>query len=253
MSARVIDDGSGRDAWLLARQDYVSASDVASVLGFGGKSRARLLREKIARKDEGEDPGELAMVAAGRHLEPGVLSWFAAETLGTLSPNKALLGCACHPWLAATPDAILDGTIPVEAKNVMFESGYQWRVNSTQRKGWPAHHAFPVPIYVSLRGAPFNARVAKDDVGTARGAWRQACIDTRALLPSLGDFVAPGKYWCQNQVQQHIIGSDHGWITVAIGGGNRVDLCYAYDADFMTWALDECRVFWELVVEGRNK
>lgn len=253
---RVLASSADRPVWLAARKTVVTASEVASILGFGYSTRNLLKAVKRSEKEEG-DCGDLAMVAAGRHIEPAIAAWFAEETLGELEPCGFLLQDACHSYLGATPDFTLDRREPVECKLVSFEAGYNWHRDSTP---WPTTRCFPftfsdltlaAPLNVVPRFAPFNRQVSAKDVGTPKGGWRQGCVDLHEQLTGMGPLCAPLKFWVQLQVQMHVLGASSGWMVACIGGTNRVDFRYAYDARFMEHAMGEVARFWEEVSHVR--
>lgn len=243
-AGRVLADASDRVAWLEARGECVTASDVANILGLGSKSRNMVLREKVSGERVGEDPGELAMVAAGRHLERGVFEWFADETLHESAGMCGLLiADPARPYLAATPDALLDGE-PVEVKCTMYSTRPNWHRDTTSMKGWPTE-TLPLPIATNTRWPPENLRTARADEGTPKGLFRDACrYALQELFPLFGSPVAPLKYWVQLQVQMQVLGVERGWIVALHAGTGRMDLYYARDHSFAQWMNAEVDAFW---------
>lgn len=239
--SRVLANGTDRDAWLYARRQVVTASDVANILGLGDRSRASVLRAKLS-DDTTDAVGELAMVAAGRHLERGLFEWFAAETVHDRAAMcGALIASPSEPFLAGTPDALLDGE-PCECKVVGFGSRLNWH-EDTSLDVLPGRAFLPAPIATNVRYPPENLRTAKRDEGTPRGYFRDCYRGTIETVRSAGDPIAPLKYWTQLQVQMHLLDCDYGWIVALHGGTSRMDLYYARDRDFEAWMLSELTDF----------
>ena len=248
----VLADSKDREAWLAARRKVLSASDVASVLGFGYTSRNKVLAEKGAGVvDKSDDVSGFAQVEAGSFMEPAVAAWFGKDH-GSVEGCGQLMARKERPWVAATPDFILNGKTPVEVKCVGFETRANWHVNSTPTKGWPEQFPLPVPVDIKTRYPTQNLRVAAADLGTPRGLFREAVQELyKTHLPALGAPCAPVKYWCQLQVQMYVLGEEHGWVTVAIGGTCRIDLLYRRDEEFLAYWLGEAETFWGEVLEAK--
>jgi hypothetical protein len=240
---RVLADAENRERWLSARAQVITASDVANIMGIGDRSRASVLREKLSPSTGPDLIGDLAMVAAGRHLERGLFEWFSAETVHA---HAHMCGVLIHsdsfPYLAATPDALLDGE-PVECKIVGYGSRPNWHAD-TCLESLPGRDFLPVPVATNERRPPENLRTAARDVGTPRGDFRdhyRACQD---LIRTFGEPVAPLKYWTQLQVQMHVLDVDYGWLVSDHAGTSRLDLYYARDRDFEADMLRDVAAFW---------
>lgn len=243
---RILADSADSDAWLQARRTVITASDVASILGFGGKSRAAVLREKLSSEYVDNGVGDLAMVAAGRNLEDGVFQWFASDTLHETGVRcGSLVRSPTVPYIAATPDALLDDE-PVEIKLADWTSRPNWHEYSASPLplSWPRTVGRPNPIASRTRIAPRNLRVAVVDRNTPRGDYRDAASRVMGLLPTLGPSAAPTKYWVQLQVQMHVLDTPRGWLVGCMAGTERFDFYYARDAAFETWMLGELALFW---------
>lgn len=109
---------SGSVEWLHARCQYVTGTDVSSLLGFNKyKSAAKVLKEKI------EPPVKIdnAYMRAGRILEPGVL--IAVSEIGILTKPAAQDG-----YVAMCIDeesrlsASLDGIAVIKGKEYILEA-----------------------------------------------------------------------------------------------------------------------------------
>jgi putative phage-type endonuclease len=105
-------DRLDRQAWLEARRDGVTASEIAVILGLGKwNSQLSLFYDKLGALDEGQGNW---LMSLGIALEPYILSLFT-EITGIETTSAGLVRNRERPWQLATPDAV-DGHIPVEAK-----------------------------------------------------------------------------------------------------------------------------------------
>lgn len=238
---------AAKEAWLRQRKQYLTASDVAAVLGLNsGKSAAAVRRDKLSVELEDADLSHLPQVAAGQHLEPGILAWFAADhPLDVLTPNLELQ--IKDGWLGATPDAFLDG-VPVEAKCCGFEQLPNWH-----QIGWPDEKLpVPVPVISVVRRAPYNAR-PNDKLPEAVNDWRRLVTAGQALrAEDFGPPLPPAKYWIQNQVQMYVCGKNEGWVTGTIGGTSRYDFLFEFDKGlFESRILPTITEFWLTVTRAR--
>lgn len=198
-------------AWLEARKGYVTASDVAAVMGIDPhKKREKVLRQK-AGLEAYPNIDRVPAVAAGRHLEAGILAWFAedhAETYGRVEQNGKVLALSSSlPCLAATPDGFAYGGDVVDLVEV-----------KCVEKSWES-----------------GARSARAPV-LCRNVGRAAAGDA-----------APMKYWVQLQCQLHCTQLSHGWLTALQGAHSRADRLYAIDDAFVARMLTEVERFWKEV------
>lgn len=95
--------------WLAARKDYITASDVAVILGHHPrKSPLTLYNEKIGLL-EPDDVSSNEFVKWGKRLEPIIADAYAEETgRGLIDPGRfTLLRSRKYPWLAATLDRLV--------------------------------------------------------------------------------------------------------------------------------------------------
>lgn len=95
--------------WLAARKDYITASDVAVILGHHPhKSALTLYNEKIGLL-EPDDISHHDYVKWGKRLEPIIADAYAEETgRGLIDPGRfTLLRSRKYPWLAATLDRLV--------------------------------------------------------------------------------------------------------------------------------------------------
>jgi YqaJ-like viral recombinase domain len=244
--SRIIASGEDRAAWLVARKDYITASDVPAILGMDSRSRAAVLRAK--RGEEAREDGkieELAMVQAGRHLERGVMSWFLADTTHVdFHPGNVLVRSPVVPYLAATPDGVMDGG-PVEIKVVMPSSRPNWHEATRSRKGWPSGFDLPVALLESRREPPLPPPRRGGADRDAGDLWRTSYrYQMTQLLPALGEPEAPLKYWVQLQVQMHVLDARFGWLVSLQGGTSRYDLFYQRDLRFEAYMLARMEEFY---------
>jgi hypothetical protein len=226
LTYRKIASSSDRNKWLEARKSFITASEVACILDVGFLSPKELAAQKSAAVvvDEEDQIGKLAFVAAGRHLEKGVLSWFAEETSHLeFESNDWLLARDGGPAIAATPDGIIDG-LPVESKNVRFEAFSNWTQFGSRDEY--AQHAWAADIRIVdivKRFPPVTMKVAKKDWGTPRGNWRAAVVEAYTQRLQLGPLQPPLKYIVQLAVQMYVMDAPRGWITCVVGGDTRLD------------------------------
>jgi len=211
-------------AWLLELQNYITASDVAAVMGLNkNSSRNRVLKDKISPTVNNIEG--LPAVMAGKELEAGIFSWFKRHRGvdgklwdGGLVPHKKV------KCLAATPDGIVyaneragfrNDTL-VEVKNVGWEQ---------LEKSWSQRVKRTTPVL---------------------------CVaHTSRKLDTIG-MAAPIHYWVQLQVQLSCMGMNDGVVCANIGGNNRFDFHYNLDKSFESDMLDAVRTFWAEVECGRD-
>lgn len=247
---------SNREAWLEARQLFLTASEMAVALGLS-PGRGKLVRAKAGTSTAAElaeePPDELAQVAAGRHLERGVFEWFAAETphaeaemCGWLLASPKVRG------LAATPDAVMDGE-PVEIKCVGESSLANWHASQDVR-GWEKLALpYPQPLYVRQRLPRENNRTAPE-ANDPRSRWRRSRgFQMGVILPLLGEPEAPLKYWVQLQVQMHVLDAPAGWLVGLVGGTRRYDFLYERDVALEEVMVSETSQFWQDVQREKEK
>lgn len=247
MTYRKIASSKDRAVWLEARKSFYTASEVACILGVGFLSPKELAAQKkqAALTEEEDALGNIAFVAAGRHLESGVLSWFAAETPHLeFAPNDWLLARdGADLPIAATPDGIMD-EIPVESKNVRFEAFCNWTQHGSRdeyaQHDWASDITF---TNIVKRFPPITMRVAKQDWGSPRGNWRQACVEAYEQRLKLGPLQVPLKYVVQAHVQMYVMDTDHGWVTAVIGGDTRLDFQLARSAKLEQYWLQATKAF----------
>lgn len=243
-------DSKDRDAWLAARKRYWTASEVACILDVGFQTAQQLADAKKSNQPFDEEVGNLAFVASGRHMEAGILAWFAEETPhlefehNTWLMHRPVPG---DPPVAATPDAVFDGE-PVDSKLVRFEAFSNWTKFGSRDEyanyEWASDITF---THVVKRFPPITYRVAKQDAGTPRGDWRAAVVEAYQRRLKLGPLQVPLKYVVQLHVQMYVLDAPAGWMTACIGGDTRLDFRVLRSAKLEKHWLSEVARFHESI------
>lgn len=232
-----------RAAWLAERRNFVTASDVAAVMGLSPhKSRKNVYKDKVYGSTN--DIDRLPMVMAGKYNESGILAWHLAhrnfEGYGWESGDdrRDMLpaidrvtssGLVLHPEsrvLAATPDAIVwsepSRLWVTEIKNVDKDKAFTDWV-----KPWHRWESTTAPDNTVLHAMPYQK------------------IDK-------GSLAAPAYYWVQLQAQMACLNIIQGRIVVQFGGNARADLDYHLDVPFISRMLKELDEFWREVLTARE-
>ena len=134
----VIGDSKQREEWLELRRNGIGASDTPSILGVPGAwgSPMSVAVEKLSQ----EAPTEMSeWQEAGLRMEETIARW-AVEEINKADPSAAeptfdmyglLIQSTDHPWMFATPDAVLtytfgdeDVTVPLQIKNTIKASDW---------------------------------------------------------------------------------------------------------------------------------
>lgn len=123
MTYRIIHDGQDREAWKLARDIGVGASEVPILFGcgYGDSSELRLFAQKrglLVKQTEVSEGMRL-----GHRFEPAIMDETCARA--GVSPeeyrhNRALLASDDLPYCVATPDGITSSGEPIEVKNICY-------------------------------------------------------------------------------------------------------------------------------------
>lgn len=110
-------DAARTPAWYETRQQGVTASEIATILGLSRwNSALALYFRKRGDLDDDDDNWRMAL---GRELEPYVLRCFTDAT-GIETEPCGLARNIERPWQLATPDAVC-GHIPIEGKTALAE------------------------------------------------------------------------------------------------------------------------------------
>jgi predicted phage-related endonuclease len=105
-------DSRDREAWLAARAELVTASDVSRMLCCGwAKNEAERAQQRAVLRTlkafGGEAMEETEGMVIARYLEPAVIEYQRVENGWTsLVHNTVLYGCDEEPRLGATPDGV---------------------------------------------------------------------------------------------------------------------------------------------------
>ncbi len=107
---------------LAMRLTGISASEIAGLLGLSSwMNPCKLYRTKVEGYREPENP----YMKRGRYLERAALDWYADERKVDLS-YPGTVRHHSRPILLATPDAVANGLVVVEAKTVGSAALAQW-------------------------------------------------------------------------------------------------------------------------------
>ena len=237
-----------RESWLDARRRYLTASDVAAVLGLHPfKSRAKVVAEKQAGLAGGDRPWtfESSAMRAGQYLEAPVMQWWADDQrmANVRNPDKyplrlvsagvvrGLMGeslLVSHPdpglRLAASPDGVL-----------LWERGDR----------------FAELVEVKVHGPKQWANWV--------GAWSPKQVRAAVVLglePSaieeegeVADWPCPIQHWVQLQTQLLCTGVGSGWV-VGNCGSERREHHFEADYGFHERVVAAAREFWAEVDPG---
>lgn len=243
---------------MLERTKLWTATAAAPLLGIGDDSRDVTIKAKATNAEADPKLRELAMVVAGNHMEPGIISWYAAESPLPVETFGQLVRSKPFPWMGATPDAVRTGAklVPLECKNVAFDSMWNWHRGSQPKLAEYLKlgvGVFPEPDDVNARVAPIVRKVAKDADGPKR-LWREHMVAFyNDILPRMGPLSAPVKYYCQLQWQLGVLGSDEGVVVCCGGGVNRFDLTYRRNDALIDLMVESSRTAWRDVEKMRIK
>jgi putative phage-type endonuclease len=150
-----------REAWLAARREHITSSDLAAIMGLPGAygSPMGVYLEKQGLLEKGEAP---TWLEAGIRLQPVILEWYAddrAVAIEHADPYE-LVVCADHPILAASLDARWHqgDRRPVDAKNVRVRSADEWGEDGTDE--------IPARYVVQLHAQMLSTRTEISDLAT---------------------------------------------------------------------------------------
>jgi len=112
-----------REEWLQARQRYVTATQVASLLGVNKFMTGEQLRQQFDMPDEIDQNSPYLL--AGHKWEPEILSSAAKLLNVEISAQQSFYTLEDHS-LAATPDAITSDERIIEAKATNYNNHKYW-------------------------------------------------------------------------------------------------------------------------------
>ena len=230
---------ANRIEWLAARMNYLTASNVASVLGIKG---AFANPKKVFEEKTGQRPPDnldsIEQIQSGNYAEPGIIKWFGDRFSHRLrvEPNGFLYHNPDHPWLAATADALV-----YEMAEVAWNGKF---------------------VYAEEMGAleVKNAAAPRPKLNRKK----QPVVDDEGKIQMLDKWAdgPPEHYVCQNRVQQCVLDVSFGWLAAAQGGQKllpkegREDISlYRLKRD-MVWEknmLEKTKTFWDEVLAYRDQ
>ena len=140
-----------REAWLAARRDIVTASDVAAMLGESPwKTRDQLRMEKAGLADEfaGAENTDLALA-----LEPWVIEQANARFGWRIEPCGVLIFCGGDLPLGATPDAVMSSPWGPCTVQIKVTSAQPTDLCKPLKSGKPSTAAFAEgpPLHMQLQ------------------------------------------------------------------------------------------------------
>lgn len=139
-------DTDDRKRWLDARREGVTASEVSAIIGLNRwQSPMSLYFAKLGHTVDWDGDDRTML---GQALESYVLSRFAQMTHLELE-YAGLLANRERPWQLATPDALVHGHIPVEAKSALGEEDW----GSTGSEDIPVYYRCQLLWQMDVLGA----------------------------------------------------------------------------------------------------
>lgn len=142
-----------RDAWLEQRKGYLTASDVAAVMGENPYcTRAQVMAEKRGLARAEPDNESRIRMSLGTHCEPGIAAT-AAEVFGwTLVKAGVLMPDTVEPRLAATPDYVLESPWGRVNCQIKLTRAYHRGKSGWGVKGPPLHYQIQVQAEMACTG-----------------------------------------------------------------------------------------------------
>jgi hypothetical protein len=190
--------------WLAKRHDYLTASDVAAVMGLSRYgSRAGILNAKAAPpKPEFSSDA----MRAGQFQEAGVFRWF----LDGQQRAQAAMGAFGGELRGALFSELLDGS--TTSKAVVVHRDPALRLAATPDAllwcaGWPGGVLVEVKVT--------NPKAWAEDWGTGACTVPKRWLEYGEPNPTLGH--CPLRHWVQLQTQLLVTGAGAGWVVGACG------------------------------------
>lgn len=175
-----------RSAWLAARDEFLTASDISTVLGLNEyDSPLALYCRKVGTLPEKDQTEAMEM---GLELEPTIIRIYQRRTTREVRPAGFLLQSNAHPWLAATLDAwtVKSVDVPLECKAPGFARTDDWD------EGVPSYYLPQVQAQMLVTGCD-EASVAAL-IGGQRFRWCDVQRDDEACRR----IVEVGyEFWCR--------------------------------------------------------
>ena len=179
--------------WLRARAKGLTATEVPAVLGLSDYSSAFDVWARKTGRIGDADLSDQYPVARGTHMEPFLLSWWAADENCALLPTPELIAHPVHRWLLASLDGLgvaYGEVVVLEAKTAGWRARSDWWDDDTLI---PDGYAAQVLTQLWVTGLE-TAHVVADIAGD----WQTLVIKRdreweAAILPLLEEFQAQVK------------------------------------------------------------
>lgn len=127
LSAKILLDDieQNRAQWLELRKGKITSSNVAVVCGLSPfKSPLQLWAEWTGKIQDTFIGNKATQI--GLALEPLVASWWSERSGLGVDRANALYADSELPWLACSPDYIIEGGDPLEIKTGNYRTAYKW-------------------------------------------------------------------------------------------------------------------------------
>jgi putative phage-type endonuclease len=153
---------AARRRWLEHRKHFLSASDIATILGLAppswGTSPLQVWLEKTDPDHEQDEPTERMLW--GLRLERPIADEFRvrhARRLGVyVAPTPGLIASVEHPHLACTPDRVLlDAATRTTALGLLEIKTQGHTIRAEWRDGVPYHYQIQTQVQMGVTGLPY--------------------------------------------------------------------------------------------------
>lgn len=215
---------AGSEAWLDARHDLLTATDLSAMLGLNPyKTDAQVLREKAVPRDQLPEFRETRYISHGRYDEEHNMGKFSHITGIRTRHTPFLLASTLYPGLACS----LDGVAKLPSETVDLRG---------KLRGWTSRDwSGPVERLINANpGAFVIAEMKQVDGMKSRPQWQ------KNLSP-------PRHYWAQVQCQLHVTGYDYGFLIGQVGAADM--LCYVIEKETSDEFVGEIKRAVERVAE----
>lgn len=194
----VIASSRDREAWLAARRDLITASDVAAVLGLHPGVTAAELYETAVNPWRGPlelyarkagllaETEENEAMRFGSLLEPVIIEEYAKRTGHVVRPAGELLRSRAYPWIGATLDGevLMPFSAALECKAVGLRQEDDWA------DAPPAYYVAQVQAQMLVSG--HSRAVVACLIGGQQLIWHEVARDSdmqAAIVSATRDFV----------------------------------------------------------------
>jgi putative phage-type endonuclease len=207
----VLSNAAAQDDWLAARRLGIGASEIAACAGL---SRRRGPWDVWSSKVNGTEFEPSDEMRWGQWIEGRIIDWWARET-GRRIGNGGLFRSAEHPWMLATPDAVV----------------------LEQVDAGPGPGAYP-PGTGAVRLVTDRACAVVD----AKNAGWHTAADW--------EDGAPIEYIAQVTQQMLAVGVPRAYLVPAIGGKPPAEREFVLDEELAAGLIDAGSKLWQHVVDG---